>query len=176
MVIRTDHISKSCIIIENTLEEEIDVNSRIAIVGIGNEFRYDDAAGLEVVRNLNKKLKTQKPTKTILLVEGETAPHGKINEIIDWNPTHLIMLDSAELNKPPGTIEFVRKEEMHQFSTTSHSGSKTILLDFLIATLKNLKIFIIGIQVEKIIYEKGISESVQKAIEQLTEILVKLLF
>ncbi|MHA1378423.1 MAG: hydrogenase maturation protease [Candidatus Helarchaeota archaeon] len=176
MVLKNKHIIDSCKIIENTLKKKLDQNSRIAIVGIGNEFRYDDVAGFQVLKNLIKRSKIKNPTKEILLVEGETAPHAKIIEIQDWKPTHLIMLDAADLRKPPGTVEFIEKYEMQKFSTTSHSGSKQILLDFLTASIKNLEIIIIGIQVEKIIFEKGISDNVAIAIEKLTKVFEKLLF
>ena len=169
------NISESCKIIEKDLKDQFNDNSRVAIIGIGNEFRYDDIAGLQVVRNLRKKLKTLNHNKNILLVEGETAPHTCFNEIYDWNPTHLIMLDSADLKKDPGTVEFVPKEALHYFSTTSHSGSKQLLLDFLYATLLDLKIYIIGIQVETIFFEKGISESVKMAVNKLTDVLLNII-
>jgi hydrogenase maturation protease HycI len=167
-----EHIIDSCKIIEEVLIKSIDKNSRIAIIGVGNEIRHDDVAGLQIVRNLKEKISELKPSKNILLVEGETAPHMFINEIQDWTPTYVIMLDSAELKKAPGTVEIVREGEMHRFSTSSHSGSKQILLDFLKVSIPDIKIIIIGIQAEKITFEEGMTENVKKAVDKLTEIFV----
>ncbi|MFX0134812.1 MAG: hydrogenase maturation protease, partial [Candidatus Hodarchaeota archaeon] len=112
----------------------------------------------------------------VFLVEGETAPLTFINEIYEWNPTHLILLDAADLKKSPGTIEFLQKEEMPLYSISSHSMSKNLLLDFLYASLLDLEIIIIGIQVENIFHEKGISETVKIAVDKLTNVLTKLFY
>ena len=149
------HINDNCDKIEKDLIKKFNSNSRIAIIGVGNEFRYDDIAGLQVVRNLKKKLKNLKPKLDVFLVEGETAPHTFINEVYEWKPTHLILLDSADLKKSPGTIEFILKEEMHLYSISSHSMSKNLLLDFLYASLLELEIIIIGIQAENIFHENS---------------------
>lgn len=174
-MVTNDFIEENCKKIEKILIEKINSNSRVAIIGIGNEFRYDDIAGLQLVRNLKKKLKNLEPKIEFLLVEGETAPHLFFNEIYDWNPTHLIMLDAADLKKDPGTIEIIQKEELPYVSISSHSGSKQLLLDFLNASILNLEIIIIGIQAENIIFEKGISETVKMAVNKLTESFIKLL-
>ena len=171
-----NHIIESLKTVKKILGNKFDKNSRIAIIGIGNELRHDDIAGLEVVRNLIKEFQHRKPFLNIHLLEGEDAPLSKVHEIIDWNPTDLIMLDAGELNSEPGTIELMKKEEIFRFSTSSHSGSKSILLDFLTVNIPNLEIIIIAIQVEKIIFERGISEKVKQAVEELTKMLIELLF
>lgn len=170
------HIDENCEIIQNELNKKFNSSSRIAIVGVGNEFRYDDIAGLQVVRNLKKISKNLKSKFDVFLVEGETAPHTFINEIFEWSPTHLILLDAADLKKAPGTIEFILKEEMHLYSISSHSMSKNLLLDFLYASLLELEIVIIGIQAEHIFNEKGISDIVKIAIDKLTEVFTELLY
>ena len=170
------YIDENCERIQNELNKKFNSNSRIAIVGVGNEFRYDDIAGLQVVRNLKKISKNLKSKLDVFLVEGETAPHAFINEIYEWSPTHLILLDAADLKKSPGTIEFILKEEMHFYSISSHSMSKNLLLDFLYASLLELEIIIIGIQAENIFYEKGISKTVKIAVDKLTEVFTKLLY
>ena len=175
-MVKMSSIDENCAKIEKELIQKFDTNSRIAIVGIGNEIRYDDIAGLQVVRNLKKKSKMSKSNKSILLIEGETGPHLFFNEIHDWNPTHVILLDSADLKKKPGTIEFVQREELPYISISSHSYSKQLLLDFLFASILNLEIIIICIQAENIFYEKGISKKVKLAVDKLTDVFIRLFF
>ncbi|MFX1449489.1 MAG: hydrogenase maturation protease [Promethearchaeota archaeon] len=173
---RIKSIDENCKEIEKELIKKFNSNSRIAIVGVGNEFRYDDIAGLQVVRNIKKQSKDLKPKLDVLLVEGETAPHTFINEIYEWSPTHLIMLDAADLREPPGTIEFIHKDQIDLYSISSHSMSKNLLIDFLYASLLELDITIIAIQAENIFHEKGISETVKIAVEKLTHIFMKFLY
>ena len=98
----TNYIIESCKSVGDTLKNKFDEHSRIAIIGIGNEIRYDDIAGMLVLKNLMNEDKIKKPSKKIILIEGSIAPFEKVNEILEWNPTHLIMLDSGELYKKPG--------------------------------------------------------------------------
>ncbi len=73
------------------------IDSRLRIIGIGQEWRGDDAAGLLVVRQLRK---TVRPCVTI--VEN----FGAMTDLIEaWkNADAVIMIDAMQGDGPPGKI------------------------------------------------------------------------
>jgi hydrogenase maturation protease len=69
--------------------------ARLVVIGVGNSFRCDDAAGLEVARRLQ-------PTDSVQVLTRE----GDLASLVDlWNgAASAIVIDSASSGARPGTI------------------------------------------------------------------------
>ena len=75
-------------------------NISICVIGIGNEYRQDDAAGLLVVRKLEKTVGNQ---VEILEQGGEAS-----SLITAWgNSDRVILIDAVQSGARPGTIHRV---------------------------------------------------------------------
>ena len=159
-----EELERACDAILSTIDKSITNESRLAIIGLGNPYRADDAAGLHVVQRIKGKINAE-----IDLFEAPDAPENHIFEIQEKNPSHLIVIDAADIRKPPGFVRLIRPEEIPQFTISSHANSKQILFNFLKVQLPNLKIDIIGIQAEKISYEEGLSIVVEKTVALLAD-------
>jgi hydrogenase maturation protease len=70
-------------------------DARVVVIGVGNSFRCDDAAGLEVARRLEHD-------EDVRVVERE----GDLAGLLDlWNEaSSVIIVDSASSGAAPGTI------------------------------------------------------------------------
>ncbi|NHI92438.1 MAG: hydrogenase maturation protease [Candidatus Lokiarchaeota archaeon] len=159
--------------VKEFLEKEIPLDGRIVIIGIGNNQRQDDEAGLKVVENLMRDI--QDIPDNYYLIEGIGPPQYYIHDINDWKPTHLLMIDAADLGLSPGSIRIIDKKFLSRSSLSSHALSKNTLLDFLISFNPELKIFILGIQAESIMIEGEMTKSVLSSVEELTKVF-KILF
>lgn len=164
-----EQIEQQCDAVLSTMKLEIKGNSRIALIGIGNPYRGDDAAGLSVIRQIQGKIDDK-----ILIIEAPDAPENHLVELLDWNPTHLLVIDAASMKKVPGTIQIINRNEIVQFTVSSHANSKLILFDFLESQIPDIKIYIIGIQVKEISNQEGISKIVQVSSEILAQKLIQL--
>ena len=86
---------------------------RVVIAGIGNQIRMDDFVGVKIAQDLRGKI-----SDNILLIECETVPESFVQQIIDFNPTHVLLIDAAIL---PRAID-----RLSRFFNT-HASAENIL-------------------------------------------------
>ncbi len=136
-------------------------SNNTVIVGIGNELRGDDAAGVEVVRLLKKREKTND-----ILIDAGTVPENYLGKISKINPDVIILIDAADMEQPPGTVRELNSEDLGSFSFSTHSGSLSLVIDFLKQETK-ADIYLIGIQPENRSIGAEMSNKVRQAINLL---------
>ena len=78
------------------LKEWLHGQKRVVIAGIGNPIRTDDFVGMKIVQNLKGKL-----PGNVYLVECETVPESFLQEIADFDPTHVLLIDAAFWSSNP---------------------------------------------------------------------------
>ncbi|HQN05393.1 MAG TPA: hydrogenase maturation protease, partial [Anaerolineaceae bacterium] len=78
-------------IIQAGTRKTADTRCRVVILGVGNELRGDDAAGVLAVRKLLKK---KEKLDDVLIIEGAQAPENFTSVIRRFNP-HLILIIDA---------------------------------------------------------------------------------
>lgn len=70
---------------------------------------------------------------------------NRIDEIVDFQTSHLVLLDTCTLKKPPGTIAIIERQNIHEFvPISSHTIPIHIVIDLLTEKLPNLYSFMIG--------------------------------
>lgn len=72
---------------------------RIAIVGLGNLMRTDDAVGMLALERLRND---QRLPEDVLLIEGGTLGLDLLHPLT--NVTHLLALDAIDAGEAPGTV------------------------------------------------------------------------
>jgi hydrogenase 3 maturation protease len=89
-------------------------------------------------------------SKTKLKVfHGETAPENLTGEIRKFMPSHLLIIDCANLGKETGATRFLNKDNISNFSFSTHKLPIKVMIDFLLQDIK-MDVGIIGIQPETI--------------------------
>lgn len=132
---------------------------RVAVLGVGSELRGDDIAGLLVINALKKSKKIKKSVK-LKTFEGSTAPENLTGEIRAFKPTHLIIVDTADIGERPGTVLLLRADEVGRgISFSTHKIPPKILIDYFAHSLK-CEVVIIGIQPKSISFGKPPSKAV----------------
>jgi hydrogenase 3 maturation protease len=127
------------------LKQKLNNAQRVAVLGIGSELRGDDIAGLLVAQQIEKTIAKQIVSPEVRVFIGETAPENLTGEIKKFQPTHLIIIDAAELNKKPGHIEIMQPETIGGTSFCTHSLPLKIIIGYLLESFK-FQAIIIGIQ------------------------------
>lgn len=124
----------------------------LAVVGIGSDLRGDDIAGLLVLRHLRAAI-TRSRSKTIhsdaservRLFDGGTAPENLTGEIVRFQPSHILLVDAADLGQKPGAVKLLEPETIGGVSFSTHVLPLSILADYLKRALP-CRIVILGIQ------------------------------
>jgi len=119
---------------------------RLAIVGIGNELRGDDAAGVAVVRRLAQDtLIRQKKNKNVLLIDAGNAPENYTGPLRRFAPHLVLLVDMAQMDCVPGSVRWLPWQETSGLSASSHTMPPYMLAQFLTADL-HCEVALIGVQ------------------------------
>jgi len=140
---------------------------RLAVLGIGNPLRGDDALGLEVLNQLKGKV-----PENVKLFECEMAPENFLGEIELFSPTHVLMIDAAQLGAEPGSTRLLAPERMAGTAVSTHALPLSILAEILRQDLE-AKVALLAVQPERSEFEEGLSPTVQKAAKQIAGAIVE---
>lgn len=135
------------------------------ILGIGNTLLSDEGAGVHAIRLLGERLPD---ASHVTLLDGGTLSFTLAGPIEDAD--HLIVIDAAELQAPPGTVRVFVEDEMDRFVGYHKKSSvhEVGLLDLLtIARLADqlpARRALIGIQPEFLDWGEAPTRTVRDAI------------
>ncbi len=138
------------------------------IAGIGNPIRMDDFVGVKIVQNLKARV-----SEKVFLIECETVPENFIQQIVDFNPTHILLIDAALLELSPGEWEFVKPQKLIDSPAYStHMLPLRMFCEYLSETTK-AKIALILIQPRATDFGEGLSPEVNASAQKIVKTLSK---
>jgi hydrogenase maturation protease len=129
------------------------------VIGIGNDWRSDDGAGLEVARRLGGLILSGEP---IGLVETLDGAHD------------VTIVDAVFSNAAPGTVHvFEAGEEPLPVALFGSSSTHALGLAEAIEIARSLgrlptRVRVLGIEGARFEYGRGLSPEVEKAVEECT--------
>jgi hydrogenase 3 maturation protease len=149
---------------EDELREFITGAKKIAILGIGNDLRSDDGLGPYII----EKLSIDDPR--ILIENVGSVPEGFARNLAEFGAERVIMVDAADMMKPPGHIEFVTKDRIGGITISTHSMPLSFLMMYLEQETGG-KTVLIGIQPKSIQFGEGLTPEIQEVVEKTIRIL-----
>ena len=156
--------------IELSLKIWLSNAKRVVVAGIGNPFRRDDFVGVKIVRNLKGKV-----SKNVYLIEAETIPESYMQQIAEFKPTHILLVDAGIINKPAGTAQFADPTQLiRKTSISTHTLPLRIFCDYLTQTT-TAKICLLIIQPADASFGENLTPPLKNAATNLTNIIQKLL-
>ena len=102
--------------------------TRLVVLGVGSELRSDDIAGLLVARALAEAFPD---SDRVLAIEGATAPENFTGQILRFAPSHLVIVDCADLGEEAGSVRAFPVEEIGGVSSNTHTLPLKIIVDYL---------------------------------------------
>jgi hydrogenase maturation protease len=144
---------------------------RIAVIGIGQSLRGDDAAGLEAVRRWQEKYPETANRPEVRVEASELPGLALINLLDDMDAA--VIVDAVQSSAKPGTIHRISPDELSAFTPDAKSAhgwgiAETLQLGReLYPTLKKLPIRLIGIEAEQVSMGAGLSQNVIQALPEL---------
>lgn len=148
----------------------LSIPKRVVIAGIGNPIRSDDFVGSKIVQELQGKVSAR-----INLLECETVPESFIDEIVEFKPTHVLLIDAALMGLKPGEVRLLTKEKITNFPAISTHMLPLPVFCELIAQLTGAKIALILIEPKNTEMGEGLTAEVQHSAKQVARLLLKLL-
>ena len=143
---------------------------RAVVAGIGNPIRKDDFVGVKIVQGLRGKV-----SESVYLIECETVPENFIQQILDFNPTHVLLIDAAILGLKPGESRLVDPGQLKDFPAFStHMLPLRIFCEY-ITKAGRAKIGLVLIEPEETDFGEGLTTKVDAAAKTIINVLLKAL-
>jgi hydrogenase maturation protease HycI len=140
---------------------------RVAILGVGSELRGDDAAGILVIKGLGGRAVKIRRGTSFKVFNGATAPENITGEVKRFRPTHIVMVDTVEFGKRPGTVFMLESCEVGPgVSFSTHKLPAKVLIDYLADSLE-CDISVIGIQPKNLDFGRPVSREVALAVDRI---------
>lgn len=141
---------------------------KVVIAGIGNPIRMDDFVGVKIVQDLRGKVSDR-----VYLIECETVPESFIQQITDFNPTHILTIDAAILGMKPGESRLIKPEQLTMFPAFStHMLPLRIFCEYLAKTTK-AKIALLLVEPKKVDFGEGLTPEVEATAQSVVNALLK---
>ncbi len=156
------------------LKQRLENAGKVAVLGVGSELRGDDVAGIMAAEQIERISRPKTTAPELKVFMGQTAPENLTGEIKRFRPTHLIIIDAADLDGQPGEIVLIEPEDVGGTSFCTHSLPTKVMTDYLLQSF-NFQIIIIGIQPKTLAVGASPSKEVAAAAKLLSETIAGLL-
>jgi len=135
------------------------LKGKIAIVGIGNTLRRDDAFGPALIARLQGEVEA-------LCIDAGPAPENYLGKIARAKPDTILIVDALYLGLAPGEYSILKKDDIAKGGLSTHDISPRMFIEYL-QKQTTADIFILGVQPESVSFGEGLSDSVKKALDEI---------
>ncbi len=140
---------------------------RLAILGVGNPLRGDDAIGVEIIKKLSDKV-----PEWIRLFNCEMVPENYLSEIEVYQPTHVLFIDAADFKAKPGEAKLILPEKIDEIAISTHIIPFSILAWIIRERIRS-KIILLGVQPYQTEFNDTLSPALQKASEEIARVFIE---
>ncbi|MBI5000710.1 MAG: hydrogenase maturation protease [Euryarchaeota archaeon] len=140
---------------------------RIAVLAMGNELRGDDAVALEVAKRLKMR-----EGAALKIFEAHTVPEAFVGPVCSAAPSHVLIIDAAELGGKPGDWRVLEKDEIDDALVSTHHMPATAMAGE-IERRCGAKVTFIGIQPKSREVAVGLCSQCGKAANEIAESILK---
>jgi hydrogenase 3 maturation protease len=158
--------------VEGELREWFRGAGRVVVVGVGNPIRMDDYVGMKIVQDLKGRVNADR----VMLIEAETIPENHMQEIIDFKPTHILIIDAAKMELKAGEARLTKPEQLTNYSAFStHMLPLRIFCEHLAGTIK-ARIALLLIEPRKTDFGEGLTYELEICAQNVQKALLGLIF
>ncbi len=148
------------------------VAAKVAVIGIGQSLRGDDAAGLTAVRQWQENY-PETASRPEVRVETHELPGLALLDLIR-DAKAAILVDAVQSSAAPGTIHLLHEEDLSTFASDAKSAhgwgvAETLGMGRLLGEMDSTSIRLIGIEAEQMTLGMELSKIVQDAIPRVCE-------
>jgi len=140
------------------------LTGRVALMGIGNRWRGDDAAGPAVIDLVAGRVGA-------VCVDAGEAPERHLGEVVAQRPERIVLIDAVHFGGAPGEVGVFGPEEVACRRESTHDASMGTLLRYLRGT-SGAKVILVGIQPESTHFGEPMSSAVETGVAALAKVLL----
>ncbi len=155
--------------LEKALKKWLKNCRKLAILGIGNPLRRDDAVGLRIVEELKGKV-----SENVKLIECRETPElftGKLKQV---KPSHVLMVDAADFEAEAGEARLFSIDEISGLAISTHAMPLYMLAEFIQKSL-GAEVKLLGVQPKIVEFDVGLTPEAEIAAKRVAETVAKVL-
>ena len=132
----------------------------VVVCAVGNPWRGDDGAGIEVAKRLEDKYK---------VLYCESNPENYIDEVKKLKPDKLIIVDAADFLGEPGEFKKISPEEIDRHTISTHTIPISLFVELVKESCGEIEIW--GIQAKNTDFGNSLSIEIMEGVERLAKLL-----
>ena len=144
----------------------------VAVVGVGNRLRGDDAAGSLVVERLQGE-DDLAGADDPRLIDAEQTPENYLDRLLASAPDVVLFVDATDLGAAPGTLRLAGMSELAQRAQSTHAPSLRLTAEILAA--HGIASLLLGIQPARTALGAGLTSAVAAAVDEAAAAIAPLL-
>jgi hydrogenase 3 maturation protease len=148
--------------LKKRLKAELSGATSVVVLGVGSELLGDDAAGIMAACELERSFRKKDGSADLKVIIGDTAPENFTGEIKKREPSHLIIVDCADMGLKPGDVAILELEDIGGISFSIHRLPLSIMLRYL-RLFVDCGMTVIGIQPRSLAFCGKPSKEAEKA-------------
>jgi hydrogenase 3 maturation protease len=160
--------------LKSLLKKSLENAKKVAVLGVGSELRADDVAGMLVAQELLKLCKKNGGCPQLEVFLGSTAPENLTGEIKKCQPSHLIIIDAADISSAAGAISLIDPKDIAGISFSTHQMPLSLFIDYIQQSCQ-CRIIVMGIQPKVLQVGQPHSKEVEKSVKQVAKDLAELI-
>jgi hydrogenase 3 maturation protease len=164
------------------LSASLKKSRKTAFVGVGQELRGDDAAGILAVRALEQALAPRRKTSgpdpkeaaripALFFFEAGPLPEASAGPLRRFGPEMVIFLDAADMGEKPGAARWIEPDEIGGFSGSTHTFPMSGYAQYLASEL-GCRVAVLGIQPKQMEFDSPVSEEIRRTIEGIASMIL----
>jgi len=134
------------------------------LMGIGNRWRGDDAAGPEVIARLAGRARAR-------CIDAGDAPERHLGEAVEGPPDGILLVDAVDFGGRPGEVALFGLEDLPATLGTTHDVPLSVLMGYLRA-MTGADVLLLGLQPETTDFGRRMSAAVDDAVRVVTDALL----
>jgi len=144
---------------------------KLAVLGVGNVARGDDAAGVRVAEALTS-LAGGGATPRFKVFVTDEAPENFTGPVREFAPTHVLIIDAVAAGFRPGAIFIVEPGAVPEEDVSTHRTPLSTLAGYLERTV-GCRVVILGIEPAALAPGAPLSPAARRAIERVAASLAR---
>ena len=141
---------------------------RVVLIGVGETLRGDDGVGVQII----ELLKDTKMDRVLLLNTG-VVPEAFTGKVVQYNPTHVLLLDAAHFRGEVGEVRLIEASKISGQTISTHSLPLSIFISYI--EQLGSKVLLLGVQPKNIEFYSEMSPEVSETAKKIANVLARIL-
>ncbi|MEM2849270.1 MAG: hydrogenase 3 maturation endopeptidase HyCI [Candidatus Bathyarchaeia archaeon] len=152
---------------EEVFNKLLENRRKVVVLGIGNTLRRDDGFGVYVASSLKRF-----NFENALILEAGVSPEAVLDDILEFKPSHLIIIDTVEAKRKPGDLIVARLEDLtNEVTVSTHRLPLILLVKYLRLMGFDGEVVLIGVQPGDLSFGETLTLEVKEATRIVTDLL-----